>query len=286
VDTGGTWSRLSAVGLAATQLLLPRSSTRSGRFQAFGPGGLQETTDGGRIFSTVLPGRSGSYASVAPAWTSAFTAISGPEVLGYGGMPAVSPLALLPPGSQASGAPLFLTRRQEFLQPIVSAEGMALPTFPQIAACIPGGNCTRLGTLPWAAVETQLGSLEGADELVVAWGAGRLAISTNGAGRFNTLSPVAGRMVGFAGISRTADRVRLFATIQDGPEGYAGVFSDDLGSTWSASTTAWAVDRKLRAVSRLADRWYIGTVAPARPGEAWATTLSDDGGATWETLGR
>ena len=104
-DGGATWTQLPAGGFSSTSLLLPRDSFSAGRFYAYGPSGLQVTSDGGGTFQSAGPYLAG-YASLVDSGTSRVVVSNYAGQFEYQPNGTVSLLAAFPPGDQAAGPAL------------------------------------------------------------------------------------------------------------------------------------------------------------------------------------
>jgi RNA polymerase sigma factor (sigma-70 family) len=150
-DGGHSWISLEALGLvggmlpAGTHLMLPPAAYAQHRFYAYGEGGLQVTTDGGRTFTTVVsqPAVDGvGYAAAAPAGMGfdVMTSLQSLTVYSAGAVPKV--VALFPPTMQAFAAPLFVSgpNGPEILQLVQLAEGN-VKQMTRLLRCTP--QCTK-----------------------------------------------------------------------------------------------------------------------------------------------
>jgi RNA polymerase sigma-70 factor (ECF subfamily) len=231
-DGGSSWKYVDSIGAHGDYVVLPRSGFTAGRYYLVDLTGVQRTVDGGRSFTTILPG-AGGYPLAAPAGTGFDLIVSSESAL-WGIRPdGTAQVLSLFPGYEAAGTPLMLPTATGFevLQPVYSSTAIGPARTAKLLRCAP--TCGAPIDLRVSATYVTLAPSPqvGVDHIIVVnSGGGGLAVSHDGGQTFTRAhDPVALELLAVPGPAG----LRLVASV--GIEG-ALEFSDDEGMTWHAAS--------------------------------------------------
>lgn len=275
-DAGHSWTNIRSIGLQPfAQLLLPAGAYSNNTFYAFGSGGLQITTNGGRAFTTMISDLPG-YAGLMPPGAGTFVSVANVDLWNFATAATPGLAGTYPPGTLAVGSAIAVPAAGgwSFLQP-VQVPGQS----ERLLVCATGAPACALGaTLPWSDRTTKLvASPDGT--VVAALNASGLAVSRDGGATFEPVSmPYSAGATDLA-LTTVGPAVRIVLVPT---AAHAVMFSDDFGSSWHQGVAAAAANASPRLIRNGVGASLILELSRANnDAELYGYSCSNNGGATW-----